>query len=975
MNNRLSKLFLFSLLFVTGLLITFNFVFAKTLNNSVIFNFSFPSNSSGGGGGSNPPPQDTNDTTPPTISGVVVKVNNDLTVNFDFNITDNVAVSGATLYYGLSTSYGKETSAIWNGSGSSYWAFIENLATDTTYYFKISALDTNNNKKDYTASFKTPKISQQNEGPTDLTVTPGVNSALITFLTDIPILAQIDYGLTTALGSTAIGSASPATNHSINILGLQPNTKYFYRLFGTDPQSGDSGSTTISSFNTLPDTTPPPDVTTVNLTESANFLSLSWKNPSLSFTPDFVGVKILRKIGSSVTGISDQAAVEAYKGSAQSFNDTNVVKDKTYYYTIFSYDQSDNFSGGVSVSGKLSNIKNEICNNGIDDDQNGKIDCADSACLANSFCQVEESTSTTSTVVKGNEEAVEGSSSTSSNLPDFQRLKLDKVKFFGGSRQIELSKNDGQVYGLPLSALSVAVRQSDLASPPTSFYVAVGKEKHNFVFDSSNNTYYSDLTFSGDRYIEAELVVNYEGGSFDSLKFYLNTLSFGRVYDGDGLVQSGAEVKLFLEDGTLFNASVFGQSNPTVTEVSGVYGWVVPNGSYYITVKKDKFFDFKGPLVVVKNNVFNDSSELVSVPLDIKDVIDKDASVVENTANVAKNLAEKTSVVAALTTQQVKNVVATVNNFTSDPEVKKVAGTVVAPTAVGVAAVGTAALVSWADILPLLRFLFLQPVLLFGRGKREKWGTVYNSLSKIPVDLAMVRLINADTNRLVQTKVTSSDGRYFFVINPGNYRIEIRKEKYSFPSSFLKGMNTDGQRLDIYHGEVIKVTESGAVITANIPLDPVSETAKKPLRLVFSKIMHRVQAAVSVIGLLVTAVSLYISPTWYMWVLLGVHIFLGLAFKRLTRPVASKGWGIVYDQTTKKPLGRVVARLFDYKFNKLISTEITDADGKYYFMAGDNKYYLSFERLGYEPVKTEPIDLTGKSPQAIAKDVELKKQS
>jgi hypothetical protein len=43
-------------------------------------------------------------------------------------------------------------------------------------------------------------------------------------------------------------------------------------------------------------------------------------------------------------------------------------------------------------------------------------------------------------------------------------------------------------------------------------------------------------------------------------------------------------------------------------------------------------------------------------------------------------------------------------------------------------------------------------------------------------------------------------------------------------------------------------------------------------------------------------------------------------------------------------------------------------------MAGDNQYYVSYDRDGYEPLKTEIIDLKGKEAESIAKDVNLKKK-
>ena len=43
-------------------------------------------------------------------------------------------------------------------------------------------------------------------------------------------------------------------------------------------------------------------------------------------------------------------------------------------------------------------------------------------------------------------------------------------------------------------------------------------------------------------------------------------------------------------------------------------------------------------------------------------------------------------------------------------------------------------------------------------------------------------------------------------------------------------------------------------------------------------------------------------------------------------------------------------------------------------MAGDNQYYISYDRDGYNSLKTEIIDLKGKDFETIAQDIKLKKK-
>ncbi|MFA6548119.1 MAG: hypothetical protein WCT11_04235 [Candidatus Magasanikbacteria bacterium] len=971
----------------TGTIYYFKITAVDTSNNGVNFTGSFQTT------GVAPP----SDHTPPTISNVVSSTTHN-TASVSWSASDNIGIASLIFDYGTTVAYGQ--TAVPSGS---YVVSLSGLTTNTVYYFKITVADIVGNDISFTGSFKTEMYGLEVVGPiiSDITVTPGVNLAVVNFLTDKDALAQINYGETTSLGSSAVESHVLSTRFAITLLGLLPNKTYYYKVIATDADQN-SSATSIFNFKTLSDDINPPDVSNLQISTGLSSFTLTWKNPLLSFTPDFAGVKILRKIGSQASGPSDSGATVVYDGYNETVIDGSVLSGFTYFYTAFSHDTAGNFSSGNFVSGKIDVIVHhtaEICNNSIDDNGDGRIDCTDILCTDDVNCKTtdlpepliiggatpacsDEKDNDSDGLVDfpadpgcSNLQDSDEYNPPTATVPEFEKLTLDKLKFFAGSHQIELTIKAKTVSGLAGSNLSIGIKKTSLIGEPKSLILRVGDtDQHQFNFDSSNNTYYADVLFPQNGKSQAYIEINYGAGQIDSLGVDLQAVGLGKITDGKNNNLAGVEVILRKENGDTFPAQIYGQKNPQTTNSDALVGWMVPNGRYYITATKNGFYEYSGPFFSVVDNIINTSINLVVVPPKLQDVIDPNASVAKNVVNVAINIAEKTSAATARATKQIENAVGAVQEIANDPTVKQVANRVVAPTAVGVAAVGTAVLVSWADILPLLRFLFLQPLLVLGRGKREKWGSVYNSLSKLPVDLALVRLINVDTGKLVQTKVTSSDGRYFFTVNAGRYRLEARKGLFTFPTFLLKDFQTDGNRLDVYHGEEIVVSDKGSIITANIPLDPVGQKLKTPLRLIVGKMMHRIQNVVSWIGLLVTLGSLYISPTWYMWVLLGVHLAMTFAFKRLSKPPVTKGWGIVYDEQSKKPLSKVVARLFDSKFNKLVATEITGSDGKYYFMAGDNQYYVSYDRDGYEPLKTEIIDLKGKEAESIAKDVNLKKK-
>ncbi|MEK7451988.1 MAG: carboxypeptidase-like regulatory domain-containing protein, partial [Patescibacteria group bacterium] len=97
-------------------------------------------------------------------------------------------------------------------------------------------------------------------------------------------------------------------------------------------------------------------------------------------------------------------------------------------------------------------------------------------------------------------------------------------------------------------------------------------------------------------------------------------------------------------------------------------------------------------------------------------------------------------------------------------------------------------------------------------------------------------------------------------------------------------------------------------------------------------------------------------------VLAAVMVLIQLAVyfvaNRLARPRKPKSWGIVYDEKTGRPVSRVVARIFEPKYNKLLETQVTDNKGRYSFLLGPAEYFAVFEKEGYRSEQIRPIDYT-----------------
>ncbi len=202
----------------------------------------------------------------------------------------------------------------------------------------------------------------------------------------------------------------------------------------------------------------------------------------------------------------------------------------------------------------------------------------------------------------------------------------------------------------------------------------------------------------------------------------------------------------------------------------------------------------------------------------------------------------------------------------------------------------------------------------------------------------------------------------------------VNKPGFGFPTDHLKEQKRDGEFLDLYHGEEIAVTEAEAAIAANIPLDPESAKERPPIRVVLGRWGRTAQYVLSIAGIVVAAVVVVIQPTLWTGAILILQGLVLIFFVRLARPKKPTGWGIVYDEHTRRPLANAIVRIFEPKFNKLLETKVTDGQGRYAFLVGPAEYYATYQKPLYKMVEVRPIDRTDtKEPTFISLNVGLER--
>jgi uncharacterized repeat protein (TIGR01451 family) len=310
----------------------------------------------------------------------------------------------------------------------------------------------------------------------------------------------------------------------------------------------------------------------------------------------------------------------------------------------------------------------------------------------------------------------------------------------------------------------------------------------------------------------------------------------------------------------------------------------------------------------------------------------------------------------------------------TDPVIQTVNRNVVTPAAVTAIAVSNGVGIGGlAGFQQFGIFLFTQASLLASRRKRFAYGIVYNWANKLPVDLAVVRLIDVVSGRVVGTRVTDKLGRYLFIAPPGEFKLEIRVNGFAFPSDAIVRSGSDGPYSDLYYGDAIPLPQGG-VVTKNVPIDPIGDIRGND-KILSDALKKQLQWSVAAIGPAMATVSYLTTPYPRQLLAIVVHLLLFYVFYRISRPKKPKSWGAVKDEKGS-PIKHVIVRIVETKYNKVLESQLTDAQGRYSFLVGANVYYLRFEKMGYKRVETDPLDFSdAKEPAIAAFDIKLEKDT
>ncbi len=247
------------------------------------------------------------------------------------------------------------------------------------------------------------------------------------------------------------------------------------------------------------------------------------------------------------------------------------------------------------------------------------------------------------------------------------------------------------------------------------------------------------------------------------------------------------------------------------------------------------------------------------------------------------------------------------------------------------------------------------------RRKKRYWGTAYDSVTKRPLDPAYV-VAKTGTNEVADA-LTDLDGRYGFLLPSGVYRLEAQKTNYVFPSKIMAEQGSDILYDNVYHGENVEIKE-GEVLVKNIPLDPTTfdwnefQKEKQNLFRLYSsreKTWSAIFNTAYLLGLLAVILGLVFDPKITNFIFLGVYLCF-IIYQIFWLPSKK---AVTLKNKNGEPIPFAIIKLFTPDINKQVKSVVTDKMGRFYFLIGVGKYYLTVDEKqsdgSYKNIYTSPV--------------------
>ncbi len=259
------------------------------------------------------------------------------TAILSWNANSESDLAGYRVYYGESRPYSQRLDV---GNVTSYT--VGGLLERRTYYFVVTAYDTQNSESGY--SNEVSKTIPDTTAPQLSSITAGSissSSATISWATNEPATSQVDFGLTTAYGSSSPLDTTLVTSHRVTLQSLALGRLYHYRVRSRDA-AGNSAVSNDATFTTssTADTTPPVISAVAASSVTATGATISWTTNEPSDSQVSYG---------PTTAYGSNTPLNITMVTSHSVALSGLTASTTYHYRVASRDAA----GNLRTSGDL----------------------------------------------------------------------------------------------------------------------------------------------------------------------------------------------------------------------------------------------------------------------------------------------------------------------------------------------------------------------------------------------------------------------------------------------------------------------------------------------------------------------------------------------------------------------------------------------------------------------------------------------
>jgi len=237
---------------------------------------------------------------------------------------------------------------------------------------------------------------------------------------------------------------------------------------------------------------------------------------------------------------------------------------------------------------------------------------------------------------------------------------------------------------------------------------------------------------------------------------------------------------------------------------------------------------------------------------------------------------------------------------------------------------------------------------LFSFKRRDKFGLVYDQLTKKPIPAAIVRLFEFKSMKLVASTITDAKGHFYFPVNPGEYVITVIKTGFIFPAKSAKREDFIDRA---YLGQTIRITGDASVINVKIPLDRTQKAKLRNSILLNLLLSNWIRCTVLIGGTALSSFILYTDPTRTHNMIVVFYLLLWII--ELVVQNRNLKFNRVFDRSNRQPIDLAIIRVFSPK-GRLVQTCFSDFQGRFIAKLREKGDKVSIERVGYKTVEFEP---------------------